>query len=281
VAGGEAALSFSGSLPDLGKDPVTLRARARLSRDRQGAELGELAFGWPGVRWALVRPAAVIFEPARVDRLELADGPHRLALSGGLGEKEALDARLELTRLDLARLPRGLLPADHGLRGERSLDARFSGTTRRPAAAAHLSIASAEVRGITGLQLLGEVAWDGQARRLTADLGLLRSAGGSLDLAADLPLPLARAKGREPLALMVDAAGWPLEVLRQVAGLEAPATGTLDAHLALAGTVAEPTAAASLTLGDARLEDLGPLGAAAALEADLGLELRPPLLAGV
>ncbi len=45
-----------------------------------------------------------------------------------------------------------------------------------------------------------------------------------------------------------------------------PVTGTLGAHLALAGTVAAPTARAAATLEDGRLEELGPLGVASALE---------------
>lgn len=270
LAGDEAALSLSALLPDVGRDPVTLQGAARLARGRRGAEVRELTLGWPGARWALARPAAATFDPPAVDRLELADGPRRLALSGGLGPRQALDARLEVVRLDLARLPRGLLPPDLGAKGELSLDARATGTTRHPSVAAHLALTGGEARGLAGLQLLGDLGWDGRASRLTADLGLVRAEGGALDLAADLPLPLGRAAGGEPLSLTLGASGWSLELLRAVAGAGAgpPLTGTLGAHLALAGTVGRPTAKAAVTLEDGRLEDLGPIGVASALELD-------------
>ncbi len=268
LAGDEASLTAAATLPDLGRDPVSLQGFARVARDRRGAELRELSVAWPGARWALARPATATFDPPAVDRLELADGPRRLALSGGLRPAGVLDARLEVVRLDLARLPRGLVPADLGAGGEVSLDARATGTTRRPSVAAHLTLAEGALKGLTGLQLLGDVGWDGAAGRLTADLGLLRAGGGALDLSLDLPLPLARAPGREPIALALDATGWSLEVLREAAGAAAapPVTGTLGAHLALAGTVAAPTARAAATLEDGRLEELGPLGVASALE---------------
>lgn len=266
LAAGEARLALSAHLPDLGRDPVTLEGAARIAEDRGGADLRELTLGWPGARWALTRPAAVTFEPARVDRLELADGPHRLVLGGGLAPRGGLDARLEVVRLDLERLPRGLAPAALGLKGELSLDARASGTTRRPVVAARVTLSGGEVRGVGGLQLLGEAGWDGNAGRLTADLGLVRAAGGTLDLAIDLPLPLARAAGREPLSLTADAAGWPLALLREQAGLEAPVTGAAGAHLVVSGTVAAPEARAAATLDEVRLEELGPVGLAAAVE---------------
>lgn len=262
----EATLSISGVLPELGRDPVALAGAALVARDRRSAEVRELSLGWPGARFALARPAAVTFAPPSVDRLELVDGPRRLAVSGGLRGRDELDARLEVTRLDLARLPRGLLPPDAGVAGELSLDARASGTTRRPTLRAHLTLAGGEARGLTGLQLLGDVAWDGAAGRLSADVGLVRTAGGTLDVAADLPLPLERARPREPVTLTVGAAGWPVVALRQAAGVEAPVTGTVGAQLALSGTVAAPALKGAVTLEEASLEDLGPLGAAVTLE---------------
>jgi translocation and assembly module TamB len=272
LAGDEASLSLSAHLPGLGRDPVVLQGAARLARDRRTAEVRELTLGWPGVRWALTRPATATFDPPGVDRLELADGPRRLALSGGLGQRGALDARLELVRLDLARLPRGLLPPDLGVKGELSLDARASGTTRHPSVAAHLALADGAARGLGGLQLLGDLGWDGKASRLTADLGLVRAEGGAFDLAADVPLPLARAAGSEPLSLTLSASGWALGVLQAAGGggedPAGPLSGTLGAHLAVTGTVAAPSAKAAVTLQDGRLEDLGPLGVATALELD-------------
>lgn len=268
LADDEATLSLAAVMPGVGRDPLSLKGAARLAQDQASAEVRELLLAWPGARFALARTATVTFDPPRVDRLELADGPHRLALSGGLGPRDALDARLEVIRLDLARLPRGLLPPDEGVKGELSLDARATGAARQPSLAAHLTLTGGEVRGLVGLQLLGDVAWDGAGSRLTADLGLVRTAGGALDLTADLPLPLDRARPGEALGLTVDASGWPVEVLRLAAGVGAPANGTLGAHLVLSGTMAVPSLKGALTLDDASLEDLERLSAAIALEQD-------------
>ena len=164
LAGADARLSVTASAPGLGPDPITVRGSARVDPDRKGAAVGELSLSWPGAHWELVRTALVRFEPPRVDRLELADGPRRISLEGGSGSREggpghegALDLALRLERLDLSRLPRGLLPAGAGLAGDLTLSARVTGTARKPEVTADVEVASAEVRLPDGEPATGDV----------------------------------------------------------------------------------------------------------------------------
>ena len=147
LAGTVGAPTLTAGLPVAGRSPVTLKAAALLAAGRDGAQLTELSLAWPGARYALLRPAQVTFQPAGVDRAELADGPHRLALSGGLGPKGSLDARLEVVRLDLARLPRGVLAPGLGVAGEVSLDVRATGSTAAPVVVAQLAWSGGAAHG--------------------------------------------------------------------------------------------------------------------------------------
>jgi translocation and assembly module TamB len=266
LEGDEATVRLAALLPEVGKDPVTLQAGARLARDRRTATLHDLTLGWPGTRYALARPAELRLDGPSVDRLELGDGERRLALSGGLGPREALDARLEVSRLDLARLPRGLVPADLGLAGDLSADARASGTVSRPRVEGSFSLEGGEARGLAGLEAHGTATWDGAVRRLAAALGLRRRAGGTVEATADLPLPLARSRRAEPVALTVAMAGWPIAPVRSAAALDVPVSGTGAVRVTLGGTAAAPTLAASVELADLSYEDLGPFAVTASLD---------------
>ena len=258
--------SVSSLLPGLGPDPATLDLAGRLTPGRRGLSVSALSLGWPGARYALVRPALVIFDPLAVDRLELADGDRSLAFSGGFGARRTVDARLEATRLDLARLPRGLLPPDLALAGVASLDVRATGLAATPRLSAHLVLEGGAVRGLEGLRLAGDLCWDVATHRLTADLGLVRAAGGTLDVTGDLRLPLDGAPAAEPLSLTVAAAGWPSASLAAATQLELPASGRLGARLTLAGTAGAPTVEATVTLDEARRLDLGPVDLSVALK---------------
>jgi translocation and assembly module TamB len=277
VAGEEASFSLGGSVPSVGPDPVAIEGRARLAEGRERAEVRALAVRWPGARFALVRPAAVAFAPPAVDRLELADGPRSIAVSGGAGRDGALDVRVELVRLDLATLPRGLVPPEAGLQGELTADARATGSVDAPVLAAHLQVANGAILGAGGLQLSGDLGWRAGRRaaasgtgRLTAALRLQRTEGGAAELAADLPLPLLRAAPGEEVSLTVDATAFPLDVVRRLAGATAQAPGSVRGRVAVGGTAAAPRLEATLAVEGAALADLRPLAVEAALRQEDG-----------
>jgi translocation and assembly module TamB len=269
LAGEDATVSLAASLPAVGPERAAVEGEARLAPDHRSARVRKLSVTSPGARFALVRPAAVAFAPLSVDRLELADGPRRVAVSGGLRPGSALDLRLEVFRLDVAHLVAGLVPASLGLGGELSLDARATGPLAAPVVAGHLALAGGSARGVDGLDLEADARWDGR-RRLAGEARLRRKDAGAVALRADLPLPLSTAPPREKLALSVEGSGWRAGTLCQAAGLALPVTGTVEGKAALSGTVASPHLEVALDVEGAAVKEVGPLAGTVALEAARG-----------
>ncbi len=258
-------LSAAGLVPSIGTDPVTVEAAGTLTAARDALRLSTLALGYPGTRYELTGPALLAFAGPRVDRLELAAGPRRLALTGGLGPRQALDARLEVERLDLTRLPAGLLPDGQGISGELTAEARASGTVARPEVEVSLQLTGAGYRTERDDLLQGTVRWDGGARRAAAQLTLTRGQGGTVELSGELPLPL-RGRPSEPLAATVKAADLPLEALLDLAEQELPLDGKVGGTVRVTGTVGSPALHAQLSVAGGRYRDLSPVGVEATAE---------------
>jgi translocation and assembly module TamB len=281
-AGSAATLAASGLVPSLGKEPVSLDAAAALPRDGRTLRLTRLAIAYPGTRYALEEPATVALAGPRVDRLSLASGPRRIAVSGGLAPGRTLDARLELVKLDLARLPVGVLPAGQGIAGDLSADATVTGPLARPVVQGRVAIAGAGFRSEQGAALEGTARWDGGARRIAGRVALRRGPGGTVDVEADLPLPL-RGRGAEPVSATVRTGALPLPAILALAGTEARLQGLIDAELRVRGTAAAPTLQVQATVKDGavlNLEAIGlqvtaDVGASTTAHVDLQLSGRP------
>jgi translocation and assembly module TamB len=264
LTGSEAEATVTGSVPGAGAEPLTLDARGSLDRDRAQLEVRRLALSYPGTRWALVRPARVSLRTPSVDRLELVDPPQVLAVEGGIGPRDELSARVELSRVDLARLPPGLLP-NIGIRGELSGQVGATGTLAHPAVAGRLALQDGGYERIGGLTAVLDGRWDGDSRRVAGTISLARADGGTVDAELELPVPFGRPA--EPVRARVRAAALPVPVLLSVAGASLPAEGTVGLELRVDGTAGAPSATAELTLADAAWEDLGGLGATVSVEA--------------
>jgi len=282
LEGDEVRLDLHAGVPALGDDPFRLEALGRLGPRREGLALSALALSYPGTRLALARPAAVSFAGPAVDRLELADGTQRIAIEGGLGRRGALDARVEVSGLELARLPRGLLPP--AFAGTVALDARATGTTARPQVQGEVRLARGAYRALTGLDAGGELRWDGARRRVGVRLGVRRAKGGEVDLSGELPVPL-DAPG-EVVALKLRAERIPVEDLLALAEVDVAAEGVLALDVALEGTTRAPRLEATLELADAAYEDFFPIAARVRLadagdrldaKVDASLDGRPAL----
>jgi translocation and assembly module TamB len=248
----EGSVEVSGSLPGF-TDPARLEARGRLGPGRESLRVSTLALSYPGERWILAAPAIVTLAGPSVDRLELASGARRLMVRGGLGPWGDLDAGATVAGLDLARLPAGLLPPEDAIRGELSADVRATGTSARPEVALSFTVAGGAFRTVSEISVIGSAGWSGATRRATASVALSRGAGGTLDVRADLPLPLAGRPG-QPVRLTVRGADLPLEDVLLAAGSDAPASGVLSLDGAVEGSAGAPTfrLAAGLTRGEWR-----------------------------
>ncbi len=272
-----ATLAASGLVPSLGTDPVSVQAAATLPRERRTLRLTELAIAYPGTRYALQDPATLIFEGPRVDRLALVSGPQLLAVEGGIGPRRSLDARVQVVRLDLLRLPAGLLPEQVRIAGEVTADARATGTLDRPNLDATLEVQGGGFRTEQALTVKGTVRYQGTARRVAVQLAVARGPGGALDLEADLPVPF-RGRSAEPVSATVRADGMPIPALLELAGAQAPVTGRLGANLQLRGTAGAPALRAQVTVAEGSFRDLSSIALDAtadlAAAADATVEVR-------
>jgi translocation and assembly module TamB len=266
LQGGVGNVAASARVAGLGREPLAIGAGGRLSGDGRSLEVARLSVAYPGARFELARPARVVLAGPAVDRLELASGRQRIAIEGGVGRRDALDARVELVDLDLATLPPGVVPPDLHLAGVLSGEARASGTTAHPAVEAKFGVATGAVRGLTGIDVQGTARYDERSRRAEVALGAAHAAGGTLDVRAALPLPLARAPPRETLDVRLRAQGVLLERVLAAAGVDVPAGGALALDLAVTGAVAGPALRASVRLADGWWEDLDALDLAVTAE---------------
>ncbi|ACG71416.1 protein of unknown function DUF490 [Anaeromyxobacter sp. K] len=266
LAAADARLDASADVPALGREPVAVQARALRTERGDEVILRELAIAYPGTRYALTAPARLSLTGPRVDRLELASGAQRIRLEGGIGARGALDARAEVEALRLEGLPVGVLPSGAGLAGELSAQASVSGTTRRPVAQAHLTLAGGRFRGLDGLRAVADAAWDGGARRARLDLSAARGAGGTADVRLDLPLPLQGRPG-EPVSARVRGEALPLGPILQAAGAALPASGEVALEVALEGAIGAPSLRAEASLTGGAWDDLSAIGLGLTAEA--------------
>lgn len=271
IQGDEGTLSATASLPRTGREPLSVDARGRLGARRETLLLGQLALAWPGARWTLARPAAVDLRGPSVDRLELVAKAQRIAISGGLGARGALDARVELSQVDLARLPPGVLADEDGVRGEISGSLEASGTVRRPVVQARMALANGAFRGLAGIAAQGDGRFDGAGRRATAALSVARAAGGTIDVALDLPVPIA-GRPAEPVKARVRAAALPLAELLGATG-RAGAAGKVAIDARVEGTAGAPALAGEASLEDGTWEDLEAIAATVTID-DAGTTLH-------
>jgi translocation and assembly module TamB len=265
------AVTATASLPGF-RDPASLEARGRLGPGRETLVLSELTFAYPGSRWALAAPSTVTFAGPAVDRLELAEGGQRLVLSGGLVRGRTLEARAEVVRLDLARLPAGLLPPEDAIRGELTANLSAGGRVSRPEMAGTFSLAAGAFRNLAGLSLAGSARWSGPDRRATASAAVSREGGGTLDLEIDVPLPFA-GRPAERVLVRARAREVPLEEVLLAAGGETPAAGLVGLDAVLEGTAGAPSLSLGATLAEGEWKDLAGVGLELAVE-DPGERLR-------
>jgi translocation and assembly module TamB len=275
LTNGRAGLKLSGAAVELEASTglgliegatVTARSSATLSPGWQGATITLLEVNLAGQAWAMVAPATVTFDGPRVDRAELRSGEQRLALSGGVRADGTADALLEVSKLDLNRLPQGLLPAPLQPAGHASATLRLAGSAARRTLDAKVEVAEGAVASLAGLALKAELAWRRQTGRVALDAALRRAEGGTLDLSADLPWPFAGAVPSQSVTGRVAAGGWPLQLLLRALQVDLAVEGRLAGELTLAGSVGGPRLAAHAAVTEGRWEDVAPLTLTATLE---------------
>jgi translocation and assembly module TamB len=275
LTGARAELKLSGAAVELEASAklglvdganVTARSAATLTPGWKGAAVTRLELGLAGRAWTLVAPANVTFDGPRVDRAELRSGVQRLALSGGIQADGTADTVLEVSELDLAQLPPGLLPASLGLSGRANGSLRLAGTVARRTLDAKADVSDGALAPFAGLALKAELAWRRQTGRLGLDAALRRADGGTVDLSADLPWPLDGARPGLGATGRVAVGGWPLQELLQALQVDLAVEGRFAGELTLAGTAGAPRLAARAVVTEGRWTDVAPLTLTVTLE---------------
>src|SRR5205814_6718595 len=121
-----------------------------------------LGVAYPEARGQLDRPARLRFGEGRfaVDELALAAGAQRIVAAGSLAGRR-MRARLAITALDLARLPRALVPPALALAGRLDVEAAASGSVTRPQGKARLMLRDGRFRKIDHVDLTLAASHDG------------------------------------------------------------------------------------------------------------------------
>ncbi len=242
-----------------GGTPLALSLRGRWTRDRRAATVESFSLASGGARWTQQGPVRLAFGAGRVtvSGLDLRNGAQRLSADIDAREQK-LTARLDLSHLDLAALPRTLLPASIPvLEGTLDLRADVSGTKARPELTAHVALARGRVGRYRGLVLAidGRYASD-RARATIAASGLGASVRGTIDAPTRWPVR----DPREPVAadLRIEASDLAevfsaAQTAGAVAGDGEPSlAGRFAATLHLAGTAGDPTIALHAETGGLR-----------------------------
>ncbi len=238
---------FSADLATAGLAGVKAHLGGVLDADRSGGRVDRLEVAAGRERWIAAAPTRVDLRRGfRVDRLELRSGEQRLTLTGGVASG-ALALDLRVRKLDLAALPRLVLPAalgSRGLCGQLDLDAAVRGSVQRPEGSARLRGAHLGVGRLRDIQADVALAVDHDRFSGKANLGQGRSAGM---LAADLPRALFEAPPGTPVAAHGKLGGFDLGEVVALLSPKPPLSGTADLSFELSGTVGHPEARAKVS----------------------------------
>ena len=251
---------------------LALSLRGRWTRGRHAATIDSLSVASGRARWVQDGPLRLAYGPGRatVAGLDLRAGAQRIRADVNAREQR-VSASVDVDGLDLAALPRPLLPASvPALEGSLDLHADLSGTRRRPELTARVDLAHGRVgryRGLT-LALDGRYAGD-RARATIAATGLGASVRGKVDLptrwpvgdpraplvadlrveAADVAQVLTAAQTASAVAVSPPLAG----AQPATPAAEPPLAGRFAATLHLAGTAGDPKVALHAETGGLRV----------------------------
>jgi translocation and assembly module TamB len=260
VQGRAGTLSLQATHPQLGTEPLDLRAAGLLSEDGRFATVNELSLTYPGNKYAMAAPAKIELSGPHVELFRLVGGPQgeqQIVLTGGVETPKRATARrgprplqgtLEIVQLDLAGLPRGVVPDHLKLGGRLSVEAAVVGDTRTPGGTASVKLTGGSLLGVTGLELNTWVAYKGEEGRLLVEGEARTPPSTSLAIKADLPLAPARARPHTPLKANLTLRQLDLGEILRAAGSDLPADGLAEATLQIDGTVGAPTIQSTVRL---------------------------------
>jgi translocation and assembly module TamB len=232
--------TFSADLSTRGSAAGALRLRGEVDRDRRGARVDELVLGVGGARWGLAQPVALdLRDGFRVDRLVLISGPQVLEIEGGL-RRSRLKVAAQARQIDLAALPRLLVPPSLELAGRVDLEAQVGGTLKVPTGEMVVSASGLGLRQYRNVDLTATVALSGERR--TSGKATVAWRGARGEAVFDLPLSFRSVPEESPLAARIEVEQAPLAELGQLLGEPSLEEGVGALNFELTGTSNHPRA---------------------------------------
>ena len=250
-----------------GSLPMEVHVGGTVDEDRHGIEMEMLTLRYPEASWSMEAPAHLSFggETLELAPLRLVAGEQVIRL-GGWKRGDRVDATVGLEALDLARLPKALLPPSMPLAGRVTLEARAQGPVADPALEATVDAADVTAGKVQNLFVKGNGAWANRRAQVKVEA---RALGTSLSADVDLPVDALRKRRHEPVRAQVavpafDVAQVICTAVRMklfeegCAEGKAEATGTAELQLDLSGFADAPVLHASARTHGVRYRQLPP-----------------------
>ena len=242
---------FTLSARTTGPFPLAIAAAGR-RESAHAVTLEALTLRYPEATWALERAARVRFEDgARFAVAGFALRAGRQSLVADVArDHRGTRGRVAISALDLARLPRALLPPALGLAGILDIDARLAGRTAQPEIDARVALAGGQVRGYRDLTVQLDAHYAGARARGTLSAHGL---GVNVDARFDSPTAWPPPPGPTPVHVEVALAetdlGAVMKALAKASGRPPPAPleGRVKMTIRLDGVTRAPTLAVDLT----------------------------------
>jgi len=156
-----------------------------LDADRRGLEMESLSLRYPEATWRMERPAHLrLADGVALEPVHLVSDAQSLTLAGWK-RGTRFDATLGVQGLDIARLPKGLLPPTPELGGMLTLEVHATGTERDPSVEGSIDARDIQVGKVQHAFLQGTASWVGH--RAVAKLS---GKGLDTELTADVDLPV-------------------------------------------------------------------------------------------
>ncbi|MGQ0503989.1 MAG: translocation/assembly module TamB domain-containing protein [Myxococcaceae bacterium] len=229
---------LSGTVQTQGFAQAALRFQGTVDQNGRGLQLAALTLDLPEGKWSLAQPTHVAATDTgfELGPLELRKGTQSLRAEAHLrGNK--LTANADVTKLDLAQLPKAFVPADLGVAGTLSARVDVTGTQARPKIAAKVELDHASFREAKDVDLQANATY---AQNLAEGQFNLKSPLGAAKGTFNVPLEALKRHRREKVAVDVM-----LErlALKETTAAFTPTTsleGELTAHITVSGMSDDP-----------------------------------------
>ncbi len=221
-----------------------------LHTGRQEVRLTQFALRTQGLEWTLAQNHAPVigYGGGRIEvkGLRLVSGEQAIGVEGVLDPK-ASDLRAAVTDVDLARLDTWLV-GEHRLGGVLNAAAHITGPSASPLVAGDFSVDRGAFRDFRYERLGGTVNYTGG--RVSLDVRLSQSPQAWMGAKGTLPTALwsspsgapdaSNAAADSPIDLEIDSSPIDLGLVQGFTGAITKASGTLEAHVKVAGTAGDP-----------------------------------------